>query len=298
MLQRSPSYMASLPSSDPLVGQLRRMLPHRAVYAVVRWKNVLLQLLSYQLSRRWPRLAKALIRRSVTRALPAGFDVDTHFNPTYDPWDQRLCLVPDHDLFEAIAAGRAEMITDRIATFTETGVALESGRELEADLIVTATGLNLLFVGGIEVVVDGAPVDLPSRFTYRGMMLNDVPNFAFTVGYTNASWTLKADLVAEYVCRLLAHMDANGYRSCQPELADDSVTVTPLLDFTSGYVVRSLHLLPKQGSRPPWRLRQNYPLDLATLRLSRIEDGTMRFSRGAEAGAAGSSAELADPVAG
>jgi cation diffusion facilitator CzcD-associated flavoprotein CzcO len=300
MLQRSPSYIASLPAEDPMANGLRRVLPDRAVYAIVRWKNVLLQLFSYQLSRRWPAAMKALIRRGVRRALPDGYDIDKHFNPSYDPWDQRLCLVPDGDLFEAICEGRAEVVTDRIASFTERGIRLESGGELEADLIVTATGLNLLFLGGMEVAVDGSDVDLPATMTYRGMMLSGIPNFAFTVGYTNASWTLKADLVAEYVCRLLAHMDAHGYSRCVPEIADDSITEVPLLDFSSGYVLRSLHEFPKQGSRAPWRLRQNYPLDRGLIRFSPIEDGTMKFSGASpsKGSTEEGSSDLAHPVAG
>jgi cation diffusion facilitator CzcD-associated flavoprotein CzcO len=278
MLQRSPSYIASLPAADPVARALRRLLPHRAVYAIVRWKNVLLQTFIYQLSRRRPEAVKRLIRRGVERALPEGYDVDTHFKPSYDPWDQRMCLVPDGDLFEAICDGSAEVVTDRVASFTEAGVELESGRELPADIIVTATGLNLLFLGGMRLEVDGVAVDLPRTMAYRGMMLSGVPNFAFTVGYTNASWTLKADLVSEYVCRLLAHMESRGYASCVPEL-DPSVTEAPLLDFTSGYVLRSLHMFPKQGSRQPWRLRQNYALDLRAIRYGPVDDGTMRFSR-------------------
>ncbi|HEY1285882.1 MAG TPA: NAD(P)/FAD-dependent oxidoreductase [Solirubrobacterales bacterium] len=278
MLQRSPSYIASLPAADPIARALRRLLPHRAVYAVVRWKNVLLQTFVYRLSRRRPEAVKRLIRRGVERALPEGYDVDTHFKPTYNPWDQRMCLVPDGDLFEAICDGSAEVVTDRIASFTEAGIELESGRELPADVIVTATGLNLLFLGGMRFKVDGKPVDLPRTMAYRGMMLSGVPNFAFTVGYTNASWTLKADLVSEYVCRLLAHMESRGYASCVPQL-DPSVAEVPLLDFTSGYVQRSLHLFPKQGSRQPWRLRQNYALDLRAIRYGAVDDGTLRFSR-------------------
>jgi monooxygenase len=278
MLQRSPSYIASLPGEDPIARRLRRYLPKRAVYAVVRWKNVLLQTGIYQLSRRRPELVKKMIRRGVEHALPAGYDVDTHFTPRYDPWDQRMCLVPDGDLFRAISDGRASVVTDRIASFTENGVELESGEELEADVIVTATGLNLLFLGGVELAVDGEAVDVPAKMAYKGMMLSGVPNFAFTVGYTNASWTLKADLTSEYVCRLLAHMDAHGYSSCAPEL-DPSVAEQPLLDFTSGYVLRSLDRFPKQGSRQPWKLRQNYVLDIRTIRRGRIDDGTMRFSR-------------------
>jgi monooxygenase len=280
MLQRSPTYIASLPGRDPVARRLRRHLPSRAVYPIVRWKNVLLQTLTYQLSRRRPELVKKLIRRGVEAALPPGYDVDTHFTPRYDPWDERMCLVPDGDLFRAISKGSASVVTDRIETFIEGGIRLESGEELEADVIVTATGLNLLFLGGIELSVDGEPVEVASKMTYKGMMLGGVPNFAFTVGYTNASWTLKADLTSEYVCRLLAHMDVRGYGSCAPE-PDPSIAERPLNDLTSGYVLRSIDHLPKQGAKEPWRLRQNYLLDVRTIRRGRIDDGTMRFSRAA-----------------
>jgi monooxygenase len=277
MLQRTPTYIISLPARDRIANGLRRLLPDRAVYSVVRWKNVLLQTAVYNLARRRPSAVKRMVRRGLERALPTDFDLDTHFTPPYDPWDQRLCLVPDGDLFAALADGSASIVTDRIATFTEKGIELESGRELEADVIVTATGLNLLFLGGIELVVDGEPVDLPGKMTYRGMMLSGVPNFAFTTGYTNASWTLKADLVSEYVCRLLAHMDAHGHRQCVPEVAG-SVEEQPLLDFTAGYVLRSIDQFPKQGSEEPWKLRQNYFFDRRTIRRGAIDDGTMRFS--------------------
>jgi cation diffusion facilitator CzcD-associated flavoprotein CzcO len=291
MLQRSPSYIVSLPAADAIANGLRRLLPEKLVYSLVRWKNVLLQMLVYRLSRRRPNVVKRMVRRGVERSLPAGYDVDTHFTPRYDPWDQRLCLVPDGDLFEAISAGRASVVTDRIETFTESGLELESGSELEADVIVTATGLNLLFLGGIELTVDGRRVDVPQTMTYKGMMLSGVPNLAFTTGYTNASWTLKADLVSEYVCRLLAHMDEHGHRKCVPELADPSVTEKPLLDFTSGYVLRSLDRFPKQGSKAPWRLRQNYVVDVPSIKFGPVEDGAMRFSNPAPA------ARPAEPLA-
>jgi monooxygenase len=278
MLQRSPTYIVSLPAEDPIAKALRKRLPHKLVYLIVRWKNIVLQTLFFHLSRRRPKLMKKLLRRWLERELPAGYDIDTHFKPTYNPWDQRLCLVPDGDLFEAISSGRASVVTDRIERFTETGIRLESGTELEADAIVTATGLNLLFLGGMQLSVDGEDVDLPQSMTYKGMMLSGVPNFAFTVGYTNASWTLKADLVSEYVCRLLAHMDTHGHGKCVPEITDPSVVEQPLLDFTSGYVQRSLEHFPKQGSKEPWRLRQNYAFDIRTIRRRPIDDGTLRFS--------------------
>jgi monooxygenase len=277
MLQRSPTYIASLPAQDRLAERLRRRLPDRVAYAIVRWKNVLIQSLFYQLSRRRPELIKKFIRRGVERSLPPGYDVDKHFKPRYNPWDQRMCLVPDGDLFRAISSGEASVATDRIAGFTERGIALESGEDLEADVVVTATGLNLLFLGGIALSVDGESVDVPKAMAYKGMMLSGVPNMAFTVGYTNASWTLKADLTSEYVCRLLGHMEARGYRRCVPEV-DSAVTEQPLLDFTSGYVQRSLDRFPKQGSKEPWKLRQNYLLDIRTIRRGALEDGAMRFS--------------------
>jgi monooxygenase len=278
MLQRSPSYILSIPSEDPIANGLRRVLGARAAYPVTRWKNVAISTLVYQLSQRRPKLMRSLLRRGVAAQLPEGFDVDTHFNPRYGPWDQRLCLVPDGDLFKAISRGQASMVTDRIERFTPGGLRLESGSELEADIVVTATGLNLLAIGGVELDVDGSPVSLPDRLAYKGMMLSRVPNFAFTIGYTNASWTLKADLVAEYVCRLLAHMDRHGYRECVPVDDDPTIQRRPLLDFAAGYVQRSIHLFPKGGSRAPWRLGMNYAQDVVTLRHGGLEDGALRFS--------------------
>jgi monooxygenase len=278
MLQRSPTYIASLPAEDPLAGLLRRVLPDRAVYSIVRWKNVLLQTFFYQLSRRRPQAVRRFIRKGVERSLPPGYDVDKHFTPRYNPWDQRMCLVPNGDLFKAIREGSASVVTDTIETFTEEGIKLDSGAELKADVIVTATGLNLLFLGGMELIVDGEPVELPKTMTYKGMMLSGVPNCAFTVGYTNASWTLKADLTSEYVCRVLAHMDTHGYAKSVPEITDPTVTEMPLLDFTSGYVLRSLDEFPKQGSKEPWKLRQNYVFDLRSIRRGPVDDGAMQFS--------------------
>jgi len=279
MLQRSPSYIVSLPAEDPLARTARRVLSSPRAYSLVRWKNALLMMLVFQLSRRRPEAMKRLVRRGLENNLPPGYDIDTHFGPRYDPWDQRLCLVPDGDLFEALAEGRASIVTDQIDSFTENGVRLASGGELEADLIVTATGLNMLALGGTELVVDGRTVELPKTMTYRGMMLSGVPNMAFVLGYTNASWTLKADLTSEYVCRLLKHMHVRGYSQCVPHNRDPSVTEQPLIDFSSGYVLRSIADFPKQGSKRPWRLHQNYALDLLTLRRAPIEDGTLEFSR-------------------
>jgi monooxygenase len=278
MLQRSPTYIASLPSVDPVAEKMRRVLPERIAFPAVRWKNILQQIFIYQLSQRRPATVKRMLRKVLAAELPAGYDIDRHFSPRYDPWDQRLCLVPDGDLFKAIGAGRASVVTDRIDTFTERGVRLASGEELEADVLITATGLNLLMFGGIELAVDGRDVVLPEVMTYKGMMVEDVPNFAFALGYTNSSWTLKADLTGEYVARLLAHMDAHGHRQCVPHNDDPSVETAPLLDFKAGYVLRSLAQLPKSGSKAPWRLRMNYAADVVGLRFGSVDDGVMRFS--------------------
>jgi monooxygenase len=291
MLQRSPTYVMSMPARDPIDGGLRRLLGARAAYGVTRWKNILVSMLVYELSRRRPQAVKALIRKGLEKELPAGYDIDTHFNPSYDPWDQRLCAARDGDLFREIRAGRASVVTDRIETFTASGIRLVSGEELDAEIVVTATGLTLQLFGGVTLNVDGSDVVLPETFAYKGMMLSGVPNFAFTIGYTNASWTLKADLVGEYVCRLLRHMDERGYRQCVPVADDPALTRQPLLDFAAGYVQRSVDQLPSSGSRRPWRLGMNYVHDLITLRRGRIDDGVMRFSHigtaAADAGAAG-----------
>jgi cation diffusion facilitator CzcD-associated flavoprotein CzcO len=279
MLQRSPSYVVSLPAEDRLANRLRGLIGAHGAYAFTRWKNVLMQGFFFQLSRRRPELVKRMIRRGLERRLPAGYDIDTHFKPSYAPWDQRMCLVPDDDLFEAIAAGKVSVVTDAIDTFTEHGLKLASGMELEADVIVTATGLNLVVLGGMRLSVDGEAVDPAERLSYKGMMLSGVPNLAIAFGYTNASWTLKADLTHEYVCRLLAHMDRHGFAQCTPENDDPSIAREPFIDFSSGYVQRAIDKFPKQGSRAPWRLYQNYALDILALRYGQIDDGAMRFSR-------------------
>jgi monooxygenase len=279
MLQRSPSYIVSLPAEDPIAMALRRLLPVRVAYHIMRWKNVLLTTLSFQLSRRRPRLMKALIRKGIERELPHGYEIDTHFNPPYNPWDQRMCLVPNGDLFKAIRDGHASVVTDRIETFTETGLELESGAELQADVIVTATGLNLLVLGGMQLAVDGREVELSETMSYKGMMLSGIPNMAFALGYTNASWTLKCDLTCEYVCRLLNHMDEHGYQQCAPQIKDPSIAAQPMIDFSSGYVQRSIDKFPKQGSKAPWRLRQNYALDIFGIKFGALEDGAIEFSK-------------------
>jgi len=278
MLQRSPSYVLSLPGVDSLAVMLRRWLPAPAAYAVTRWKNVLVSTGTYQLSRRRPELMKRLLRRSLVSRLPEGYDVERHFGPSYDPWDQRLCLVPDGDLFRAIRDGRVDVVTDRIDRFTGRGIRLASGAELEADVVVTATGLEVRLLGGMRLVVDGEEVRLAETMAYRGTMLSGVPNLAYVIGYTNASWTLKADLVSEYVCRLLRHLRSQGLDIVVAD-RDPTVQEAPFMDLTSGYVQRALPLAPKQGSRAPWRLRQNYLRDAVTLRRARLDDGVLRFAR-------------------
>jgi monooxygenase len=278
MLQRSPSYIASKPARDPIADWLRARMPAERAYAVTRWKNVLFGMGFYAFCRRYPERAKKFLVKLVEKQV--GRDaVNEHFTPSYNPWDQRLCLVPDADLFDAIKAGRAEVVTDHIETFTERGIQLRGGRELEADLIVTATGLKLKLLGGVALDVDGRRWEPTQALVYKGMMFSDVPNLAFASGYTNASWTLKVDLTSRYVCRLLRYMDAKGYRIVTPRRNDPEIGELPLLDFTSGYVQRSIAQFPKQGSRKPWRLFQNYALDRLTLERSRVDDDAVEFSR-------------------
>jgi cation diffusion facilitator CzcD-associated flavoprotein CzcO len=276
MLQRSPTYIVAAPEQDRLANALRRRLPPKLAYALTRWKNVLLGMLFFWYCRHYPDRAKAMIVRGVKNALP-DYDVERHFTPRYNPWDQRMCLVPDGDLFEAIRAGRASVVTDEIETFTETGLALRSGAELAADLVVTATGLNLQVLSDVALTVDGKRVDVAKTLAYKGMMLSDVPNLALSMGYTNASWTLKCDLTCEYVCRLLNHMQQHGYTQCRPR-HDPAMQQVPMLDFSSGYVQRAIGKFPKQGAKAPWRLYQNYLLDILTLGYGSLDDGVMEFS--------------------
>ena len=278
MLQRSPSYVLSLPARDPVAQSLRRHLPRMLAYRLTRTKNIGVAMLFFKLARRWPAKVKKNLIGMVRQALGPSHDVDTHFTPRYDPWDQRVCFVPDGDLFAAIKGGRAEVVTDRIDTFTPGGIRLASGRELPADIVVSATGLVLNLLGDVAFAIDGHPVDFSRTLGYKGMMFSGVPNLIYTFGYTNASWTLKADLTADYASRLFAYMDKHGYASATP-VGGPGVETKPFLDFSSGYVQRAVDMMPKQGVKSPWRLYQNYLLDLLTLRYSRIADGTLRFAR-------------------
>lgn len=274
MLQRSPTYIAPVASRDRIADRLRGMLPGTLAYAIVRAKNIGFSMVTYQLSRRRPAAMKAILRRAAASNLPADFDAARHLTPTYDPWDQRLCAIPDADLFRSITDGTADIVTDTISTLTPTGIELASGPTLDADIIVSATGLNILALGGMTLVVDGQPIDASKTLTYKGMMLAGVPNFALTIGYTNASWTLKADLVARYVCRLLGHMTSGGYDTVVPSPPESvsSGELAPLIDLDAGYIRRGTSQLPRQGAKTPWRLHQNYLRDFRLLRLGRVTD--------------------------
>jgi monooxygenase len=278
MLQRSPTYMVARPSQDQLANKLRRRLPIKLAYWATRWRNVLLGMYFYQMCKRKPDKVKSLLLGGVRQMLGPDYDIDRHFTPRYNPWDQRLCLVPDADFFRAIRRGKVSLVTDHIESFTETGLKLKSGAELLADLIVTATGLVLVPLGGARLSVDGRAVDPAKTFIYKGMMYSDVPNLASVFGYTNASWTLKADLVCEYVCRLINHMDRGGYRQCTPRNGDPTLAEEPWVNFSSGYIQRALAKQPKQGSKRPWKLYQNYALDLLSLRFGSVRDRAMVFS--------------------
>lgn len=286
MLQRSPTYVMARPSRDGFAEKLRATLPQGAAYAAVRWKNVALSIGSYWVARKYPAFMKRLIVKHAKRSLNGhgykdtdadAFDTETHFSPRYNPWDERMCLAPDADFFNAVRSGKASVVTDSIESFTTTGIRLKSGRHLDADIIVTATGLNLRLLSGVQLIVDGAPVHPSQTMVYKGMMFSDVPNFVSAFGYTNASWTLKVDLTADYTCRLLRHMDKHNLRQFTPRQNDPTITPEPVLNFTSGYVQRALSGLPSQGSKKPWRVHQNYARDLMTIRFGKIDDGVMEF---------------------
>lgn len=279
MLQRSPTYIVARPSQDVIAQWLRRRLPDALASRATRWKSVLFGMYFYHLARRRPDATKQMILRMTRAQLGPDYDVEKHFSPQYDPWDQRLCLAPDANLFAAMRSGKASVVTDHIETFTETGILLRSGDALPADIIVTATGLVMKVMSGVQLMVDGVAVDVAKTMTYKGMMYSDIPNLASAMGYTNASWTLKCELTSAYVCRLLNYMERRSYSQCTPRKYDPMVTEEPLLTFTSGYVQRALDILPHQGSRKPWKLYQNYALDLMSLRLGALNDGAMEFAR-------------------
>jgi cation diffusion facilitator CzcD-associated flavoprotein CzcO len=278
MLQRSPSWIVARPSEDGIARRLQRLLPARAAARTIRWKNVLLGMLFFQRSRKAPERVRALLLKWIAEQLP-GRDIEKDFVPTYNPWDQRVCLVPDGDLFRAIREDRVTVVTDTIERFTSDGVRLGSGEELPADIIVTATGLIVKVLGGIAITVDGAPLNPAEHVNYKGMMLSDVPNLVLSFGYTNASWTLKCDLTARYFCRLVHHMDTHGLDYCVPRLPVEGVEREPMLDFSSGYVQRAAGSLPEQGLKPPWRVHQNYFRDVAALGLGTVTDGVMEFRK-------------------
>ncbi len=285
MLQRSPTYMASAPSEDKMANWLRGRLPAKLAYAVTRWRNVLFGMFFFNMARKKPDQVKKRLIDMVKADLPPDYDVATHFTPRYNPWDQRLCLVTDGDLFKGIKDGKISVVTDQIETFTPKGLKLKSGRELDADIVVTATGLKMQMVGGLQVTIDGQALNTAKTMSYKGAMFRDVPNFVSVFGYTNASWTLKCDLTCEYVVRLINYMDRKGYVEAVPRLTDPEVKELPWFDFSSGYIQRANDILPKQGSKDPWRLYMNYAADIVTMRYGKVDDGTMQFSRARPAAA-------------
>ncbi len=279
MLQRSPTYVVARPSEDALANKLRRWLPSMLAYGLTRWKRVLLGMYVFRLCRNDPAKMKRLLLGGVRMALGPDYDVNKHFTPRYNPWEQRLCLVPDGDFFKSIASKQASVVTDHIDCFNDKGILLKSGEQLDADLIVTATGLNLQVLGGLQLTVDGKLQDMSKTMNYKGLMYSGIPNLASSFGYTNASWTLKCDLTCQYVCRLLNHMQKNGIAYAVPKNNDASVMERPWVDFSSTYFARAMHLFPKQGSKAPWRLYQNYPKDILLLRFGKVDDGVLQFGR-------------------
>lgn len=291
MLQRSPTYIAPRPSTDPVANVFRRILPPKAAYGATRIKNVLLSIFFFELAQRFPKVVKNMVHKYIRQELGDDFDIEKHFTPKYNPWDERFCAAPDGDFFQVLKSGQASVATDQIERFTETGIQLKSGEHLDADLIIPATGLEMLLAGGMQFHLDGVPVDPTQCVSYRGMMLAPLPNMAIAFGYTNASWTLKIDLTCERVCRLLNHMAAKGYDYCVPEPPEDLDTM-PLLNLKSGYIKRAEPYLPKQGTKPPWRTYQNYVKDMLAIRYGRLEDGALQFGRRPGEGAV--AADVAD----
>lgn len=277
MLQRSPTYITSLPSKDIVADFLRFLLPAQIAHHITRIKNILIQIWFYQTCKRFPNFAKWLIRTRLKMSLPKGYDIDKHFKPSYQPWDQRVCLVPDSDLFKSISSGKASVATDQIEAFTKKGIRLKSGEELEADIIVTATGLDLVAMGGMKLNINGSDVEISKLYTFKGLMLSGIPNFAFCVGYTNASWTLRADLTSTYVARLLNHMDKFGYKKCIPIADESKMEKEPILDLNSGYIQRAIEKFPQRGAVRPWRFHQNYLMDLFDINFAKVNDPSLSF---------------------
>ncbi len=281
MLQRSPTYMVSLPAVDKVANWLRGHLPLKLAYMLTRWKNILFQLVFFNFTRAFPELSKNRLIKLISDQLGPGYDIETHFTPRYNPWDERLCLVPDNDFFDAINRGKVSIVTDQIDAFTETGLRLESGGQLEADIIITATGLELQFAGGSEVAVDGRQIDIAGTVLYKGAMFSGVPNLVSVFGYTNASWTLRADLLSEYFCRLINYMDEHGYLEARPKEPDPGMALKPFGNLKSGYFRRAEDRLPRQGTKGPWRNPQNYAFDIFRLRFGPIDDDALEFHRAA-----------------
>lgn len=278
MLQRTPTYIAALPRRDRFAAAARRMLPENQAHRLIRGKNIATSVLNYQLARRAPKVMRSLLRSGAKSHLPAGYPIAEHFNPPYEPWDQRLCLAPDGDFYDAIATGRADVVTDTIDAFTPAGIRLESGRELTADIIVTATGLNLLVLGGMTLSIDGRQQHASESIGYRGAMFCGIPNFAVALGYVNASWTLKCDLISEFTCRVIAHMVANGYRSVTPQSPPMGTHTRPFMDLDAGYIRRSVDQLPRQVTAEPWRLHQNYLRDRASFHRADVSGAELAYS--------------------
>ena len=279
MLQRSPSYVGSLPDVDPIAVQANKYLPEDVAHVINRWKAIVFSTAQYQLARKFPQYMRKTLLTMAKRRLPEGYDVEKHFGPSYNPWDQRLCLAPNGDLFKTIRRGNADVVTDTIDTFVPEGIKLNSGETIKADIIVTATGLNMQLLGGLTPTLNGEPIDLPSLMTYKGLMFSGIPNFAITFGYTNASWTLKADLVSEFVCRVLNYMDDNGFDTVVPQHPGNGIDELPFMDFAPGYFLRAIDQLPKSGSKAPWRLKQNYFLDLRLIRQGKVDEESLHFTK-------------------
>ncbi|BBY26589.1 flavin-containing monooxygenase [Mycolicibacterium sediminis] len=279
MLQRSPSYVGSLPDVDPIAVQANKYLPENVAHVINRWKAIVFSTAQYQLARKFPQYMRKTLLTMAKRRLPEGYDVEKHFGPSYNPWDQRLCLAPNGDLFKTIRKGNADVVTDTIDTFVPEGIKLNSGETIQADIIVTATGLNMQLLGGLKPTLNGEPIDLPSLMTYKGLMFSGIPNFAITFGYTNASWTLKADLVSEFVCRVLNYMDDNGFDTVVPQHPGNGIDELPFMDFAPGYFLRAIDQLPKSGSKAPWRLKQNYFLDLRLIRQGKVDEESLHFTK-------------------